>query len=210
MEKIKLIRKKSIPDTFQNIETWESNRRTFLRGALIAGALSQISLFTSCTPQLKEGNDMLSAQQATILNDILAEFFPADGNGPSYEDINAFGYIMWVLHDSFNRKSEENEYIIEGLDWANETAKEIYFKPFVELDEQEKKVLIGKFTVLDWGENWSSMLITLILEALVLDPIYGGNTDEKGWKWLEHVPGYPRPTEQNRYERMMEKQLKLT
>src|SRR5690606_29169293 len=97
MEKIKLIRKKSIPDTFQNIETWESNRRTFLRGALIAGALSQISLFTSCTPQLKEGNDMLSAQQATILNDILAEFFPADGNGPSYEDINAFGYIMWVL-----------------------------------------------------------------------------------------------------------------
>ena len=107
---------------------------------------------------------------------------------------------MWVLHDSLDRKTEDNSYIIEGLDWANETAQEIYFKPFVELDEKEKEALIGKFTLLDWGENWSSMLITLILEALVLDPIYGGNTNEAGWTWLEHIPGYPRPTEENRYE----------
>ena len=118
-------------------------------------------------PNLKEGNDLLSAEHATILNDILAVFFPNDGNGPSYVDINTFGYIMWVLHDSLDRKTEDNSYIIEGLDWANETAQEIYFKPFVELDEKEKEALIGKFTVLDWGENWSSMLITLILEALV-------------------------------------------
>lgn len=210
MENQQPIRRKKIPDIFQNIEKWETNRRAFLKTALIAGAMTQIAAFTSCSTKLEEGNDLLSAEQATILRDILAIFFPADGNGPSSEDINAFGYIMWVLHDSLNRTTEENTYIIEGIDWANETAKEIYFTSFVELEAKQKEALVGKFTELDWGENWSSVIITLILEALVLDPIYGGNTNEVGWKWLNHVPGYPRVTETNRYERIMEKQLKIT
>lgn len=202
MENDQRIRKQTIPDPFQNLEKWETSRRSFLRSALIAGAMTQIATFTSCSPNLKEGNDLLTAEQSTILNDILFVFFPDDGNGPSHEDINAFGYIMWVLHDSLDRNTADNAYIIEGLDWANQTAQEIYFKPFIELDEKEKEALIGKFTVLDWGENWSSMVITLILEALVLDPIYGGNTNEVGWTWLEHIPGFPRPSEDNRYEKI--------
>ena len=51
MENNQLIRKKKIPDTFQNIEKWETSRRSFLRSALIAGAMTQIATFTSCTPQ---------------------------------------------------------------------------------------------------------------------------------------------------------------
>lgn len=200
---------RTIPDTFKNLENWETNRRTFLRGALVAGAMTQIGLFTSCSAELEEANDLLTAEQSTILTQILDLFFPNDGNGPSAKDINAFGYIMWVLHDSLNRKTEDNEYIIEGLDWANETAQEIYFKPFVELNQEEREVLVGKFTQLNWGKSWSSVMITLIFEALLLDPIYGGNTDELGWKWLNHTPGHPRPTEENRYERIMERQMKL-
>jgi len=200
---------RTIPDTFKNLENWETNRRTFLRGALVAGAMTQIGLFTSCSVELEEANDLLTAEQSTILTQILDLFFPNDGNGPGAKDINAFGYIMWVLHDSLNRKTEDNEYIIEGLDWANETAQEIYFKPFVELNQEEREVLVGKFTQLNWGKSWSSVMITLIFEALLLDPIYGGNTDEVGWKWLNHTPGHPRPTEENRYERIMERQMKL-
>ncbi len=209
MEESKRIRKKSIPSAFQNIENWETNRRTFLRGALIAGALTQITVFTSCSKQLREANDILTAEQSTILYDVLNIFFPDDGNGPSIEDINAFGYIMWVLQDTLNRKTSENEYIIEGIDWANETAEEIYFMPFVELDQEQKEALVGKFTELNWGKNWSSVLITLICEAVVLDPIYGGNTNEVGWEWLNHTPGFPRPTQELRYERIMEKQMKI-
>ncbi len=209
MEEQKQIRKKNIPDKFQNIAKWETNRRTFLRGALIAGAMAQIATFTSCSVELREGNDILSAEQSTILNDILEIFFPDDGNGPSAEDINAFGYIMWVLHDSINRKSEDNEYIIEGIDWANETAQEIYFTPFTELDQKQKEALVDKFTKLNWGKSWSSVIITLIMEAVLLDPLYGGNTNEVGWEWLNHTPGFPRPTEELRYERIMEKQMKI-
>jgi len=210
MENLKKIRKKPVPNHFQNIENWETNRRTFLRGALLAGAMTQIATFTSCSAELKESNDLLTAEQSTILDDILNIFFPDDGNGPSAEDINAFGYIMWVLHDSLNRESEDNEYIIEGLGWADDTAQELYFTPFVGLDQEQKEALVGKFTELDWGKSWSSMMITLICEALLLDPLYGGNTNEVGWKWLNHTPGFPRPTEEIRYERIMEKQLKIT
>jgi len=203
------VSKKTIPTPYLDIEAWQTNRRKFLKGALLAGAMTQIGFFTACSTKLKEGNDLLDQEQATILNDIINIFFPNDGNGPGAEDINAFGYIMWVLHDTLNRKIEDNAYILKGLEWANETAQEIYFAPFVELSEKQKRALVGKFTELDWGENWSSMMITLILEALVLDPIYGGNTNEAGWEWLKHTPGYPRPTADNRYERIMEKQMKL-
>ncbi len=201
--------KKSIPNRYLDLEQWQTDRRKFLRGALLAGAMTQIGFFTSCSTKLKEGNDLLTAEQATILNDVLNIFFPNDGNGPDAEDINAFGYVMWVLHDTLNRKIEDNAYILVGLNWADETAQEIYFSPFVELSQEQKEALVGKFTELDWGKNWSSMIITLILEALVLDPIYGGNKNEAGWNWLNHTPGFPRPTEENRYERIMEKQMKL-
>ena len=201
--------KKSIPNRYLDLEQWQTDRRKFLRGALLAGAMTQIGLFPSCSTKLKEGNDLLTAEQATILNDVLNIFFPNDGNGPDAEDINAFGYVMWVLHDTLNRKIEDNAYILVGLNWADETAQEIYFSPFVELSQEQKEALVGKFTELDWGKNWSSMIITLILEALVLDPIYGGNKNEAGWNWLNHTPGFPRPTEENRYERRMEKQMKL-
>ena len=209
MEENNLIRKKEIPKKLMDIEKWEVNRRKFIRGALLAGAMTQISFFTSCSTQLEKGNDLLSPEQATILTDVLNIFFPDDGNGPSARDINTFGYIMWVLHDSLNRKSEENQYIIDGLGWTNETAQEVYVTKFIDLDQKQKEEVIAKVTQLKWGRSWSSMLVTLIMEALLLDPLYGGNTDEKGWKWLNHTPGYPRPTEELRYERIMEKQMKL-
>jgi gluconate 2-dehydrogenase gamma chain len=77
------------------------------------------------------------------------------------------------------------------------------------LDQEQKEALVGLFTQLDWGKNWCAAMLMLIFEALLLDPLYGGNTNEAGWKWLKHTAGYPRPTEANRYERIMERQMKM-
>ncbi|MEX1000943.1 MAG: gluconate 2-dehydrogenase subunit 3 family protein [Crocinitomicaceae bacterium] len=194
----------SVPSTFKDIEKWESNRRSFLRAALIAGAASQIAWFTSCSSELEKANEYLTAEQSTILKSVLMAIFPDDGNGPSADELNSFGYIMWVLGDNY-RDPEDNQYIIDGLDWADETAREIYFKKYVDLSQKEKDAIIAQFVVLDWGGNWMSVMVTLVLESLLLDPIYGGNVDEKGWKWLDHVPGIPRPTEATRFEAFVEK-----
>ena len=42
-------------------------------------------------------------------------------------------------------------------------------------------------------------VLSYILEALATDPIYGGNTNEIGWDWLEHQPGMPRPSTTNKH-----------
>ncbi len=201
--------KKAEQSLAATIEHWHTNRRTVLKGALLAGALSQLAWFTSCSAQLKKGNHLLSATEATIFDRVLITFFPDDGNGPSANDINAFGYIMWVLDDSLNRKTSENQFIIDGISWLNDNAIKKYNDDFVNLSKAQQKRLIDEFTKDERGEGWSSAVITLILEALLLDPIYGGNTNEAGWEWLNHTPGYPRPTEENRYETIMKCQLKM-
>ena len=33
----------------------------------------------------------------------------------------------------------------------------------------------------------------------MLDPVYGGNPEMIGWKWLEHQPGFPAPIEGKTY-----------
>ncbi|MBD3637377.1 MAG: gluconate 2-dehydrogenase subunit 3 family protein [Crocinitomicaceae bacterium] len=196
--------KPNIPDAYKDIETWETNRRSFLRAALIAGAASQIAWFTSCSRELEKGNEHLSPEQSTILKDMLMIIFPNDGNGPSADDLNSFGYIMWVLSDTY-REKDENEFIVEGIDWSNKKAKEIYGDNFYELTDKEQKTLVAQFVEMDWGKTWMSVMVTHVLESAVLDPIYGGNVDEAGWNWLNHVPGLPRPTEETRFEAFINK-----
>jgi len=205
---IKFQAERTIPDTFQNLALWQTRRRGFLRAAVVSGAASQLLWLQSCKSE-EEANEILTSQQVTILKSVLGLLFPSDGNGPGAEDINAFGYVMWVLRDTLNRKPEDNDFIIEGLDWAEETAQEVYFCSYTECDEEKKSALVDLFTGLNWGETWCAAMIALIFEALLLDPIYGGNTNEAGWKWLNHTAGFPRPTEANRYERIMERQMKM-
>lgn len=188
-----------IPDTFANIEKWETNRRSFLRAALVAGAASQIAWFTSCSTQLEEANEYLTAEQSTILKSIQSIIWPDDGNGPSIDDLNTFGYTMWVFGNNYNQH-EDRDYLIEGLDWASQTSAEIYFKKYVDLNDDQREALVAKFVEMNWGKNWLSVMVTLVMESALLDPIYGGNKNEVGWNWLDHKAGIPRPTEKTRFE----------
>lgn len=194
---------------FDDIEQWEASRRTFLKGAILAGALSQLSWFTSCSEQLKSTNTILNEEQSATLDKVLMIFFPNDGNGPSADDINTFGYIIWVLEDSLNRKTEDNSFIIEGIDRLNERSQELFKSYFSPLKEKQQNKVIEAHVEDDETRKWCSALITLIFEALLLDPIYGGNVEEQGWEWLNHTPGFPRPTQDNRYEVIMRKQRKI-
>jgi len=52
------------------------------------------------------------------------------------------------------------------------------------------------------GRRWVSKLLSYICEALLGDPVYGGNPDGIGWKWLNHHPGFPRPPKHKRYREL--------
>jgi len=195
---------RKLPPELQDIELWQTNRRTFLKAAILTGALSQLSFLQSCSDdEIEKGNDLLTGEQVTILKSVLLILFPNDGNGPSADDLHTYEYIMWVLKDP-GANQENNKYVLDGIDWTNEAAEKLFGEKYIALKKTEQAKLISKFLDVDYGHDWCSILITLILESLLLDPIYGGNPDGVGWKWLNHSQGFPQPTEELRYDNLLQ------
>jgi len=201
--KNKQIKKESMnKSVFQNITKWEVDRRKFVKTISVSALMTQIMSFESCMSSNKQvylSNQFLTAKQAETIQKVQNILFPNNGFGPSILDINAYPYFLWVLADE-RKNSESKKYLVDGIDWTNETANETYGKSFVDLSEKETKQLVKIISETSWGKNWLSMLLTLIFEALSLDPIYGANTNEIGWQWLDQFVGTPRPKESNKYD----------
>lgn len=193
------------PLTSEEIQLWLTDRRTVLKAALISGALTQFSFLTSCTPNENQesANEFMDANQVRILKSVLAILFPDDGNGPSVQHLNTYEYILWVLRDP-GANQDFNSYLIDGITWADEQAMEHSKSHFWELNEKEQARAVSYYVETSYGKEWCSILLTFVVESLLLDPIYGGNQNEAGWKWLNHTTGLPRPNEATRYENILD------
>jgi gluconate 2-dehydrogenase gamma chain len=197
----RILKGETTKDIFSNIENWKVNRRKFVKTLSLTAALSQIAVMSSCVqekPEVYKANTYLTALEAEIIQKIQAVLFPNDGNGPSVIDINAYAHLLWVLSDK--RKEQESiDYIINGIGWTEDASQENYGRTFSDLTDVEIEELVAFMAEKNWGASWLSIIITLIFEALSMDPIYGVNTNEVGWKWLEHHHGNPRPNKGNSY-----------
>lgn len=119
---------------------------------------------------------------------------PGGGERPSAASVNATAYLyMTMNHKSFD--FEVRDFILLGTQWVDQEARSLYGLPFYRLEhdacEHICKILLNEY---GRGEAWLSTVISYTLEALLGDPVYGCNTGGKGWKWLEHIPGEPRPS----------------
>ena len=77
---------------------------------------------------------------------------------------------------------------------------ELYQKSFAGLPhEQREAVLRHMEKNHQRGREWLQEMIRYVFEALLSDPVYGGNPQAVGWKWLQHTPGFPRPPKEKRY-----------
>ena len=177
-----------------------SNRRQFLVGATAITAATLLPVTISCTAEIIEDvNHELDSKSFETLIAVQNHLFPAYKDSPSALDINAAAYFTWVLTDT-KKDSEEKEFMRNGIIWTNETAQENFSKSFFNLNTQEKEKTLRIMASESWGENWISVVLTFIFEALLSDPIYGSNNQETGWNWLEHKTGSPQPTEINKYK----------
>lgn len=183
----------STPYSHPSSEYWRLGRRNFLKTALAIGISSSVPFWLSC--EKKSNNFTLSDKEKSIAEMVQEFLFPNDGNGPSAKDINAYNYFQWVLWETGTDIKDKN-YLMNGINWVEETSTEETERSFLQLRPAEQNDLLEYISTTNWGESWLSMMLTIIFEALFCDPIYGGNTDQSGWKWLEHNPGHPRPTEQ--------------
>lgn len=187
-----------------NIDKWVTNRRKFIKTVGIVAVYSQIAKLQSCHSSNKTvyvANDYLTAKQAEIIQKTQDVLFPNDGNGPSVTDINAYGHFLWVFSDK-RKKQDEKEYLLNGIDWTEETAIENYQKSFHQLTDKEIHQLVDFIANTNWGKDWLSTVLTLIFEALAIDSIYNVNKNNVGWTWLQHQNGSPRPTDDITYTKI--------
>ncbi len=113
--------------------------------------------------------------------------------------MNALAYLQWALTDPDNAADGDGEFVVKGIGWLDGLSQQTQGDQFIKLDSQQQDKILSQISQSSAGENWLSLLIYYLIEALTLDPIYGGNPEQIGWQWLKHQPGFPRPTEATTY-----------
>jgi len=124
--------------------------------------------------------------------------FPSELGAPGAREIRALAYLQGVLADPRGDR-EEQRFILKGVDRLEDLSRRRHQASFVALDSIRREQVLREVANAKPGENWLSTLLLYLCEALLTDPVYGGNPDGIGWAWLEHQPGFPRPTPDKRY-----------
>ncbi len=172
------------------------NRRRFLRlGVLISttvavpGVIVNHYLRGRDTPPLQ----WFESDPWRTLSSVQEHMLPSTSAGtPGAGDLRAIYYLRNTLTTA-GADTDARNFILDGVRWLNDMTADEYRKPFVELDPTQRETVLRKVENSRTGRNWLSRMMTYLIEAILADPIYGGNPDGLGWKWLQHQPGYPTP-----------------
>ncbi len=176
------------------------NRRSFLLATgVFAGSVTLGSLLSYYYKSSRKPPPFNKSQDK-ILKTLQEHLFPKSNDSPGANDINALHYLHFVLTDPDIDEDNKN-LLISGIDWLEEECHTTYNKSFINLSSQERDQIFRIIEDSNWGYRWLSLNLIYIFEALLSDPIYGGNPNEIGWRWLEHAPGFPRPTADNMYSK---------
>ncbi len=137
--------------------------------------------------------DYAALQEPWLTIDAVQQhLFPAEKDAPGARDINALPYLQAMLQ-SPGADPEHVDFMKQGVVWLNDIARKQKQAGFIKLDVQDKEQVLRDIEKSRAGERWLSRHLSYILEALVTDPVYGGNPDGVGWQWLQHQPGFPSP-----------------
>ncbi|MGD2075060.1 MAG: gluconate 2-dehydrogenase subunit 3 family protein [Gammaproteobacteria bacterium] len=173
------------------------SRRIFLhRLALLAG-LATVYPATALAERRAdtagpEGEAWLDRDPWKTLAAVQEHLLPATDAVPGAGDIGAAAYLRRAIENP-DADAEDKTFLMQGVGWLNELTRERHGRPFAALPEETREAALRDIEKSRAGRNWLSLLLTYLLEALLADPVYGGNPNGIGWQWLEHQPGFPTP-----------------
>jgi gluconate 2-dehydrogenase gamma chain len=165
------------------------------RRFLLAGAGGLAALFAPVGADAKIKNTLENPWP--LLTAVQEHLFPSEIEAPGAREIHALAYLQGVLGDPRGDR-EEQRFILQGAAWLEDLSRQRQQAAFVELDPLRREQVLREVASTAKGENWISTLLLYLCEALLSDPVYGGNPDGIGWAWLAHQPGFPRPTPEKR------------
>jgi len=148
------------------------------------------------------------SEQWQSLKAVQEILFPADEETPGAADINAHQYLYRTIENPL-ADGDEKEMIYDGVGWLNDLSQQRHKVAFIELTANTQDLLLKKIAQSKAGRRWISKLLTFLLEALLSDPVYGGNPNGIGWQWLEHQPGYPSPTVDKTWDKLLQARSQL-
>jgi gluconate 2-dehydrogenase alpha chain len=144
-------------------------------------SLSQNQVFTA-----------LSLSEAATLDALFEQLFPADENGPGASSIGVLHYLDRALSGPYAPKLEAYRLGLYALDVECESR---FGKRFVDANGIQQQQLIA---ALEQGsalhfravepKAFFELARAHLQEGLFADPLYGGNRDKAGWRFLGH-PG---------------------
>jgi len=133
--------------------------------------------------------------------------FPAAVDIPGATDIGATIYLHRAIENP-DADGEDKDFIFRGVGWLDGLTQERYKKTFLQITPAQQQETIEVIVKSRAGRNWVSMLLSYTLEALLMDPVYGGNPDGIGWKWLQHQPGFPTPPADKTWDKLLQRRYK--
>jgi len=154
-------------------------RRVFIASTIVSGTALAL-LPQGCTSNIKiELFKTLEAVQEIL--------FPKGLKAPAASEFGATAYLANV--------STHSSFLASDLRFLKHGAQKLMneHNDFLMLSSKEQEKSLKEFTQSDVGRNWVAFVLYFTIEGLFSDPIYGGNRNESGWKWLGHNAGQPRP-----------------
>ena len=179
------------------------SRRNFLSKSIKTFLILKIGFISSCK-EFHFENSLLSEREIKLFNSVLEFLWPDDGNGPSISEARVSEYILMNISGE-NFDADQKQYFKDGLRWIDETSVEEFGVNYEKLQAQKVNELFELVASTDWGNSWYSNLISMILEAVLADPVYGSNPEGNSYIWLEHDPGNPRPNENTKYQQLLKR-----
>ncbi len=185
------------------------NRRSILKKILLLFAVSlNAFMFSNLFYKLKTAllsnkrilkkNDLLAREMDSTFDLVLNQILPKYKGFPGVDKIKTKKYIYRTLSGP-EASLEVTSLFEKGLDKLTQVAKTEFKSSFHMLSHDEQLGIIVSFQYSpanDYlGKSWMSLVISLTLESVLVDPVYGGNSDQLGWEWLQHQPGIPRPSQ---------------
>lgn len=131
----------------------------------------------------KDVNDDIWTTILEVQNILL----PKTSKMPSAKEFGSVSYLKQNIdHQTFDK--DDLELILNGAKVFKET-----FPEFFNVSKEEKFDIVEEANQSDYGNSWLNILVYYGIEAMLSDPIYGGNKFQSGWMALKHKAGIPRP-----------------
>jgi gluconate 2-dehydrogenase gamma chain len=182
------------------------DRRTFMlrSGAALATVAALAGLPYALRKDLtRETSFVLFSQpQHEVVRAVQMHLFPRSPDSPGAAEINATVYLETAITAPGIDPDTRNT-IVNGIGRLQDASRERFDVLFNSLDFGQREPLLRYLAdETRWGRAWLSLLLYYVFEALLSDPVYGGNPGGIGWQWLEHQPGFPRPPADKIYGRI--------